>query len=98
MDIELAEPVCKQAAGTFKPVIDRNKCEGKADCVTVCPTDVFEIGRLQSKDRVGLSLKGRVKGIAHGWKQAFMPNIDACQACGKCVAACPEHAITLSRT
>jgi len=30
-------------------------------------------------------------------KMAYTPNVDACLACGLCVAACPEKAITLSR-
>lgn len=88
---------CKQAPGRFAPVIDRNRCEGKAECVAVCPNDVFVVGVLRKSERGGLSLKGRVKGLAHGWKQAFMPNIEACEACGSCVSACPERAITLTR-
>jgi 4Fe-4S ferredoxin len=88
---------CKQAPGVFTPVIDRNRCEGKADCVAVCPMDVFVIGVLPVSDRRSLSFKGRLKGFAHGWKQAFTPNIAACEACGLCVKACPEKAISLTR-
>ena len=33
----------------------------------------------------------------HGMKVAYTPNADACRACGLCVSACPEHAITLGR-
>ena len=29
---------------SFRPVMDRNRCEGKADCVRVCPTGVFTVG------------------------------------------------------
>ena len=45
----------------------------------------------------GLSLIGRLKGVAHRWQQAFAVNADACHACGKCVTACPEKAIRLER-
>lgn len=88
---------CRQAPGAFEPRIDRNRCEGKGDCLAVCPFDVFTLGVLPKDERQGLSLVGRVKGFAHGWKQAFTPNADACRACGHCVSACPEHAITLVR-
>jgi 4Fe-4S ferredoxin len=40
---------------------------------------------------------GQLKGFAHGWKQALTPNAAACEACAKCVEACPESAITLVR-
>jgi 4Fe-4S ferredoxin len=88
---------CKQAPGAFAPVIDRNRCEGKGDCVAVCPKNVFVLGVLPASERGGLSLLGKVKGFAHGWKQAFMPNVGACEACAACVAACPEDAITLQK-
>jgi len=88
---------CKQAPGAFAPVIDRNRCEGKGDCAAVCPKNVFVLGVLPAAERSGLSFVGKVKGFAHGWKQAFMPNIGACEACAQCVAACPEDAITLQR-
>mgnify|MGYP001548905489 CR=1 FL=1 len=90
-------PDCKHEAGLFKPVVNRNRCEGKADCVTAYPYQVFTIGTLTPQERQGLSLIGRIKGYAHQWQQAFAINADACHACGLCVTACPEKAITLSR-
>ncbi|MBB6094239.1 NAD-dependent dihydropyrimidine dehydrogenase PreA subunit [Povalibacter uvarum] len=88
---------CKHEAGTFRPVIDRNACEGKADCEAVCPFSVFSVGTLPKDARTTLSLKGKLKGFVHGWQQALLINEDACQACGLCVKACPESAITLAR-
>ena len=88
---------CRQPAGALRPVIDRNRCEGKGDCLEVCPYGVFSIGTLPPDDRKALSLIGKLKGFAHGWQQAFTPNADVCRACGHCVKACPERAITLVR-
>ena len=79
------------------PVIDRNRCEGKAECVAVCPVGVFEIGILPENARMGLTLRGKVKGFVHGWRQAFPVRAEACESCGKCVALCPEDAIRLVR-
>jgi 4Fe-4S ferredoxin len=42
-----------------------------------------------------LPLRAKLKAWAHGKATVFTPNADACQACGLCVAACPERAITL---
>jgi len=89
-------PDCKEQ-GLLAPVIDRNRCEGKEDCVRVCPYDVFEIGTLTAEQRAGLSFKGRVKAWAHGGKQAFAVRAADCHGCGKCVEACPEKAIKLAR-
>lgn len=88
---------CGQQPGVFLPVIDRNRCEGNAQCVAVCPYHVFVIDVLAKEQRAGLTMRGKVKGFAHGWRQAFTPNADACHACGLCVSACPEKAITLAR-
>ncbi len=93
----LAGDSCRQPPGRLVPVIDRNRCEGKGDCLAVCPHDVFEIGVLPREDRAELRWVGKLKGMAHGWRQAFTPHADACRACGHCVTACPERAITLVR-
>jgi NAD-dependent dihydropyrimidine dehydrogenase PreA subunit len=77
------------------PVIDRNRCEGKADCVKVCPEDVFEVRTIDDADFVRLSFFGKLKSRAHGKKTAYTPNADACASCGLCVTACPERAIKL---
>ena len=96
-DLPVGPQACSQTAGVVVPVIDRNRCEGKAACVAVCPTHVFVIGVLPKEDRAGLSLRGRLKGFAHGWKQALIADPRACEACGRCVTACPEKAIQLTR-
>ncbi len=88
---------CKQEPGVFMPVIDRGRCEGKADCVVICPYDVFDLGILPQEDRSGLGVVAKVKGFVHGWKQSFAVRAEACRACGLCVAACPEKAIKLQR-
>jgi 4Fe-4S ferredoxin len=87
---------CNDEAGRLKPVVDRNRCEGKEDCVRVCPYDVFEIRTLAKPDRASLSLVGRIKAWAHGGKQAYVVLPDACHACRLCVDACPENALTLA--
>ncbi len=88
---------CPQPPGSFRPVIDRNRCEGKAECVTVCPVSVFTVGTLPKEQRADLGLRGKLKGMAHRWQQALLVNPQACEACGLCVKACPEKAITLAR-
>lgn len=88
---------CKHAAGQFMPVIDRNRCEGKEDCVRVCPFHVFTIGVLPPQARGELSLKGRVKGFFHNYRQAFAVNAAQCHGCALCVEKCPEKAIQLQR-
>lgn len=88
---------CKAEPGRFVPVIDRSRCEGKAECVRVCPVGVFAVGTLAPAQRVGLGLRARLKGLAHRWQQAALVHPAACEACGLCVQACPEKAITLAR-
>lgn len=95
---ESARPVsanCKDP-GQLIPVIDRNRCEGKADCQRVCPYQVFELARLGADDKASLSLRGRIKAFVHGNRQAFVVRPEQCHACGLCVSACPERAIKLA--
>ena len=87
---------CSDIAGRVAPVVDRDRCEGKADCVRVCPFDVFEIGTLSRKQRAELSLFGRLKAWAHKNQQAFVVKPLDCHACQLCVRACPEHALHLA--
>ena len=88
---------CKQEPGAVKPDVDFERCEGKGDCVRVCPENVFEIRRIAEVDYRRLGLLHRFKQRVHGMQVAYTPNEDACRACALCVAACPEGAITLSR-
>lgn len=62
----------------------------------VCPFNVFEIRAIERADFNELSLIGRAKNIVKGRRAAYAPRGDACQACGQCVAACPERAIKLA--
>ncbi len=87
---------CKGTPGKVAPVIDRNRCEAKEDCVRVCPYNVFEVRKLGSEERVAMSLLGRLKAFAHGNRQAFVVRPEACHACQLCIPACPEQAIRLA--
>jgi NAD-dependent dihydropyrimidine dehydrogenase PreA subunit len=88
---------CKQPAGVVAPLIDNHRCEGKEDCVRVCPYGVFEIRKLTGDEYAALPFFVRLKVAVHGGKQAFAANADQCHACGLCVAACPEKAIRLAK-
>jgi 4Fe-4S ferredoxin len=88
---------CKQDPGVFGPVVSFKRCEGKGDCERVCPEDVFQVQRIEADDYRPLNLLQKFKLQVHGMQVAYTPNIDACRSCGLCVAACPEHAITLQR-
>ena len=88
---------CKAEPGRWAPVIDRNRCEGKKDCIEVCPYDVFEVRRIDDQDFASLGMLGKLKSIAHGRQTAYTPGADRCQACGLCVVSCPEKAITLTK-
>lgn len=87
---------CRAPAGSQRPVVDRSKCEGKKDCVDVCPENVFEVRRIDDADFAALGFIAKMKSRAHGRLTAYTPNAAACRACGLCVVACPEKAITLA--
>lgn len=89
---------CRAEPGSFVPVIDRARCEGKAECVKVCPKNVFEVRRIDDADFAALGLLAKLKSVAHGRKSAYTPRAAACESCGKCVEACPEDAIKLARS
>lgn len=86
---------CKGTPGKVVPVVDRNRCEAKEDCVRVCPYDVFEVRPLAPADKATMSLLGRFKAVFHGNRQAYVVRADECHACQLCIAACPEQAIRL---
>jgi NAD-dependent dihydropyrimidine dehydrogenase PreA subunit len=88
---------CRAEPGAYAPAVDRSRCEGKRDCVEVCPYGVFEVRRIDDADFARLSFVGRLKSRAHQRQTAYTPAADACRACGLCVVACPEDAITLVR-
>lgn len=89
---------CRATPGALRPVVDHGRCEGKRDCVEVCPYGVFEVRRIDDADFARLSLLGRLKSMAHQRQTAYAPHAEACQSCGLCVVACPEKAIRLVRS
>jgi 4Fe-4S ferredoxin len=86
---------CAGTPGKVAPVVDRNRCEAKADCVVVCPYHVFEVRALAPGDRAGMSWLGRLRTWGHGGRQAYVVRPGDCHACNRCVDACPEDAIRL---
>jgi NAD-dependent dihydropyrimidine dehydrogenase PreA subunit len=88
---------CRAEPGAYRPVVDRKRCEGKSDCVEVCPYGVFEVRRIDEAEYQSLPLRAKLKLWAHGKKTAYTPQASACQACGLCVVACPESAILLEK-
>jgi NAD-dependent dihydropyrimidine dehydrogenase PreA subunit len=86
---------CQATAGRVAPVIDPTRCEGKADCLRVCPHGVFDLRKLTSEEKSTLPMLARFKVAVHGGRQAFVERGADCHACGLCVTACPEKAIKL---
>jgi 4Fe-4S ferredoxin len=88
---------CRHSPGEYRPQIDRDRCEGKDECVRVCPVHVFQVRKLTLEERQALAFLSRLKAAAHGNRQSFAVHAELCEACGLCVKACPERAITLLR-
>lgn len=88
---------CKSEPSRIVPFVDARRCEGKAECAAVCPYGGFEIGPMKEEMFAAMPVMVKLKLWAHGKRTAYTPNADACRACGLCVAACPERAITLIR-
>lgn len=86
---------CRADPGAYTITVDRGRCEGKGDCVEVCPYGVFEVGAIADADFRRLSVLGKLKSLAHRKRTALTPKLDACRACGMCVVACPEQALSL---
>jgi NAD-dependent dihydropyrimidine dehydrogenase PreA subunit len=91
----MSDQGCAPVAGRVMPRIDLARCEGKGDCERVCPYDVFVIAEVPCAERRTRGAFARAKLWVHGNRQAVAINADACHACGRCVAACPEDAIRL---
>jgi 4Fe-4S ferredoxin len=89
--------LCHAEPGAWVPLVNHAACEGKNDCVEVCPYDVFDVRRIDADDFGALSFVEKLKVRVHGMKTAYTPRADECKACGLCVVACPEDAITLVR-
>jgi len=86
---------CRASSGTMVPRVDRDRCDGKGACLTVCPFGVFEVRAIDEVDFVRLSFFGRGRSREHGRRTAYTPRASECHACSRCVEACPEQAIEL---
>jgi len=95
MPVERTMSNCAAAPAGVAPFVDRNRCEGKEDCVRVCPFGVFEIRKLTPEDRASLSAIGKLKAWMHGWKQTYVVDPANCHACRRCIDICPESALEL---
>lgn len=86
---------CNADPGVYHPEVDPKLCEGKGDCVAVCPFEVFEVGPMDDETFDAMPPLVKLRLWAHGRKTSHTPRAGDCRACGLCVVACPEHAIRL---
>ena len=86
---------CKHPPGIIAPEVDFSRCEGKADCATVCPENVFEIRRIDAADYQALRPLQRFKLRVHGmrWPMRREPT-----GAARAVSACPRVPSTPSRS
>jgi 4Fe-4S ferredoxin len=93
----MAEPRKGSRVG---PTIDARRGVGAGDCVSVCPFDfdLFKVRKLSPLEQQGLLFGSLLKVLVHDGRQRFVVRPEACEACGLCVRACPDHAIRLSAT
>ena len=52
---------------------------------------------MDDADFIKLGVLAKLKSTVYGRKTAYTPSAPACEACGKCIEACPEKAIKLAR-
>jgi NAD-dependent dihydropyrimidine dehydrogenase PreA subunit len=57
--------------GAYAPVVDHGKCEGKGDCVEVCPYDVFDVTQIADEDYRALGWRARLRVKVHGMQTAY---------------------------
>ena len=85
---------CKHEPAVFEPVINRKRCEGKKDCVRVCPYSVFEVRKLTTDERRAIPFLARLKMTLHGDKQAFAgprPGLPRVRIVRSCVPGTRDH-------
>ena len=59
------------------PIVDRNRCEGKAACLEICPNNVFEVRAISAEERRSLTLVGKLKAWVHGGQQAYTKSLQS---------------------
>jgi NAD-dependent dihydropyrimidine dehydrogenase PreA subunit len=82
-------------ANTVSPIVDTGRCLGDANCVAVCPHDVFAQQPVHAERYDGLSASARFLLSLSGGLQAAVVAAERCCACGLCVAVCSQQALTL---
>ena len=90
----------KSAVSPLAPrevIINRNYCDGCAECVTVCPNYVLILQEITSEEYKSLSDAGKLNVILKGRQKSSVRNIEACVFCGLCEDHCHETAIAVGR-